>query len=580
MRLKLQLPAKAGRFHIFECEAVRLVTLPDEEFQDFLNGPHQDGRWAAEPFYADEHGRRIYQGVLVLGEGHKDGVFAYDGGKHFAYLPGARAVVDSILEQAVEKIIREGAENTNEGSWCYYFSELYEQMGLVIEDGNGFDTMLLEKLEQRPEAADVTLTDECFDVCYYLDYCKNLAPEQPAPSLSAERKEEIISGILNYMAEYFDDSSLYREYSRLLGIDSIDEYIRYGGTLRAGELAFDDEDVNAQDASFRDDESTRRYIDTAICKNIQHSLACYGSGGHFRHLYSLYEAGELTSAINRIIEDMNHRFLISVLTDDFLSHDLRLTAANLRKERDPEKRTEALDAIDTEAVTRRLMELLDIRNKEEQSIGITTAHIIEIKQYLAALELIVDCPIESADPGIEPVEHILFTQPGMRYCQAQALVHSLLKDEQFSALSEYDKTQITGRILEEVRGRMMEDIVLLETMKAADKDHRVFKLQFEAGEFDMVIYDQKENSCEIFEIKHSSKQVPLQYRHLVDEDKCQRTERRFGPIQGRYILYRGEDVQMENGVQYWNVENYLKALPTLDIVQAQETGTQSIEPTL
>ena len=68
-----------------------------------MNGPHQDGRWAAEPFYADEHGRRIYQGVLVLGEGHKDGVFAYDGGKHFAYLPGAIAVVDSILEQAVEK---------------------------------------------------------------------------------------------------------------------------------------------------------------------------------------------------------------------------------------------------------------------------------------------------------------------------------------------------------------------------------------------------------------------------------------------------------------------------------------------
>ena len=131
----------------------------------------------------------------------------------------------------------------------------------------------------------------------------------------------------------------YREYSRLLGIDSIDEYIRYGGTLRAGELAFDDEDVTPRTPP-SDDESTRRYIDTAICKNIQHSLACYEAGGHFRHLYSLYEAGELTSAINRIIEDMNHRFLLSVLTDDFQSHDLRLTASNLRKERDPEKRTE------------------------------------------------------------------------------------------------------------------------------------------------------------------------------------------------------------------------------------------------
>lgn len=372
----------------------------------------------------------------------------------------------------------------------------------------------------------------------------------------------------------------YREYSRLLGIDSIDEYIRYGGTLRAGELAFDDEDVNAQDASFRDDESTRRYIDTAICRNIQHSLACYEAGGHFRHLYSLYEAGELTSAINRIIEDMNHRFLISVLTDDFRSHDLRLTAANLRKERDPEKRTDVLDRIDTEAITRRLMELLDIRNKEEQSIGITPAHIAEIKQYLSALELIVDCPIETTEPETKPLEHILFTQPGMRYCQAQALVHVLLKDPQFSELSEYEKTRVTDRILEEVRGRMMEDIVLLETMKAADRDHRIFKLQFEVGEFDMVIYDQKENCCDIFEIKHSSTQVPLQYRHLMDEDKCRRTEKRFGTIRGRYVLYRGEDIQMENGVQYRNVESYLKELPDFEMQQLADLIPQTLGPVL
>lgn len=372
----------------------------------------------------------------------------------------------------------------------------------------------------------------------------------------------------------------YREYSRLLGIDSIDEYIRYGGTLRAGELAFDDEDVNAQDASFRDDESTRRYIDTAICRNIQHSLACYEAGGHFRHLYSLYEAGELTSAINRIIEDMNHRFLISVLTDDFRSHDLRLTAANLRKERDPEKRTDVLDRVDTEAVTRRLMELLDIRNKEEQSIGITPAHIAEIKQYLSALELIVDCPIETTEPETKPLEHILFTQPGMRYCQAQALVHVLLKDPQFSELSEYEKTRVSDRILEEVRGRMMEDIVLLETMKEADRDHRVFKLQFEVGEFDMVIYDQKENCCDIFEIKHSSTQVPLQYRHLMDEDKCRRTEKRFGTIRGRYVLYRGEDIQIENGVQYRNVESYLKELPNFEMQQSADLTPQTLGPVL
>lgn len=352
----------------------------------------------------------------------------------------------------------------------------------------------------------------------------------------------------------------YREYSRLLGIDSIDEYIRYGGTLRAGEINFEDRELNTEDASFRNDEATRRYIDTAICRNIQHSLVCYEDGHHFRHLYTLYEAGELTSAINRIIEDMNHRFLLKVLTQNFVSHDLRLSAANLRKDSDPGKRTDVLDTIDTDAVTGCLMNILDIRNKEEQSIGITEAHIAEIREYLEALDLIVDCPIETAASDARPVEHILFTQPGMRYCQAQALVYSLLKDKTFFSLSEYEKKKVTERILEEVRGRMLEDIVLLETMKAAGRDYRVFKLQFAAGEFDMVVYDTEENCCDIYEIKHSKKAVPNQYRHLVDEEKCQQTEKRFGKIRGRYVLYRGGNMETEEGVIYQNAEDYLKSL--------------------
>lgn len=352
----------------------------------------------------------------------------------------------------------------------------------------------------------------------------------------------------------------YREYSRLLKIDSIDEYIRYGGTLHAGEINFNDKDVNAEDASFRDDESTRRYIDTAICKNIQHSLACYEDGGHFRHLYALYEAGELTGAINRIIEDINHRFVLSVLTRDFVSHDLGLAASNLRKERDENMRTDVLDIIDTEKVTKRLIEILDIRNREEQSIGINEVHIAEIKEYLAALDLIVDCPIETALPDVKAIEHILFTQPGMRYCQAQVLVYSLLKDEIFSALSEYEKKLVTDRILEEVRGRMMEEIVLLESMKSADKGKRVFKLQFMVGEFDMVVYDENENNCAIYEIKHGDKIVSEQYRHLIDEEKCRQTERRFGKIVKRCVLYRGAEHETEDGVVYRNVETYLRHL--------------------
>ena len=130
------------------------------------------------------------------------------------------------------------------------------------------------------------------------------------------------------------------------------------------------------------------------------------------------------------------------------------------------------------------------------------------------------------------------------------------------------------------RRRRFHRIVLLETMKSADREHRVFKLQFAVGEFDMVIYDEKENCCEIFEIKHSDKQVPAQYRHLADQEKCDKTERRFGPIRGRYVLYRGEDAALENGVQYRNVERYLNDLPEMDITPVQEAGIEQTGPVL
>ena len=65
------------------------------------------------------------------------------------------------------------------------------------------------------------------------------------------------------------------------------------------------------------------------------------------------------------------------------------------------------------------------------------------------------------------------------------MVHSLAKDEIFAALSEQEKTMVSERILEEVRGRMMEEIVLLETFKSAEKHSRVFKLTFSVGEYDI-----------------------------------------------------------------------------------------------
>ena len=220
----------------------------------------------------------------------------------------------------------------------------------------------------------------------------------------------------------------FSEHSRLLGINDVDEYIRYGGTLKAGVWDFENKEVNAEDASFRDNETTRIYIYTAICSNIQHSLKCYQDGNHFRNLFDLYEKKELTGAINRIIENESHKFLVQILTDDFKSHDLHLLGRNLRKEREEENRIEIFENLDESSVTENLMEILEIKNKDLQTVQITDDHVEEIKEYLEALDLLDECDLRAIGRKLKFSENKIFTQPGMRFCQAQALVHSILMD--------------------------------------------------------------------------------------------------------------------------------------------------------
>ena len=348
----------------------------------------------------------------------------------------------------------------------------------------------------------------------------------------------------------------FREYSSLLGIHDIDEYIRYGGTFRIGETDFDDKELMDEGVSFRDDESARRYIDTAIARNIQHSLAFYKAGGRFRHLTDLYEADELTGAINRIIEDMNHRFLLSVLERDFVSHDFGSSRQIERKKAAMRGEESVLDTVDDKKIFSDLRKILNVKNSDERQVKLSEDHVREIKEYLFMLDLIVDCPCETIG-GITPIEHVLFCQPGMRYCQAQALVFSLMKDEIIKKLPATRRREIGEAILEEVRGRMLEEIVLLETVKRLPRGKRAFKLLFDKGEFDMVIADEKNYTCRIFEIKHSDHVTEEQYKHLIDDEKCNKTEFEYGEIVEKVVLYRGKNTEV-NGIRYINVTEFLE----------------------
>lgn len=342
----------------------------------------------------------------------------------------------------------------------------------------------------------------------------------------------------------------YREFEQVLGVKGIDEYIRYGGTMSLGGIHYN------ETSTFASKSSADEYVDSAIARNIQHSLRYYQDGGHFRHLQELYEHDELTSAINRIVEDINHRFTLEVLTGDFKSSDLEISRKNLRRDR--EQPNDILDRIDLPEVTERLRHLLEIRNLPEQSVRLSDAHITEIREYLDLLDLTHEVGIFVLPSAEKLRDRTIISQPGLRYAQADALVSSLLQDQTMSDLSLTERNYVLDRIRSEIMGRMMEDIVLLETALANPKK-QVFVLQFAVGEFDMVVFDPAAASCEIYEIKHSTEIVPEQVRHLIDPEKGAMTEHRYGSIKKKTVLYRGATRDVD-GIRYVNVEEYLKGV--------------------
>lgn len=342
----------------------------------------------------------------------------------------------------------------------------------------------------------------------------------------------------------------YREFDRVLGFQDIDDYIRYGGTMSISGKRY-------QSAStFSSAQTAGEYVDSAIAHNIQHSLRNYQYGDHFRALRELYDSNELTNAIQRIVEDINHAFTLDVLTRRFHSHDLRVSANNLRHDRSAP--SDILDQVDTDEITDKLRALLSIMNPEERTVELTDTHRVQIKEYLHLLDLVVDMPAVQINNYNSKSERTIITQPGMRYAQTQALIGRLLQDDAFRSYSLQERTMAAQRIMSEVMGRMMEDIVLLET-QTARPDTQVFPLQFAVGEFDMVVFDQESQSCEIYEIKHSTEIVPQQTRHLLDQKKCDDTAFRFGEIKRKGVIYRGPATMVDE-IEYINVEDYLRGL--------------------
>ena len=288
----------------------------------------------------------------------------------------------------------------------------------------------------------------------------------------------------------------FKEFADVLGINDVDTYIEYGGTMSI--------DTHHYHNSAFSDNNYTNYIDSAIAHNIVHSLKNYQDGSHFLHLLPLYEKGELVNVINRIIEDQNHRFAISVIERDFKSNDLGSLRQLLRLHKD-ELISSSLDNIDENQIIETLMRSLDIINKDKLKNPIDETILKEVEIYLDILDVTKSINEISLIGRRVTYQKKVIIQPGIRYAQAKALINILLNDESVKALPPHIINFIREKLDSDIKGRLLEEIVLYQTSL---KNKETFKLMLPIGEIDMVNLDVTNRESFICEIKHS---------HLVDE---------------------------------------------------------------
>lgn len=399
-------------------------------------------------------------------------------------------------------------------------------------------------LESNPNCRNIFI-DEATKARNFIDTCSYLADDYAMRGIKVVLAgTDSLGFLVAKNEELFDRAHLlhttyiqFKEYSYLLG-KGIEEYIEYGGTLTDGI-----ENV------FYNNDNAELYTNSAIVGNISNTLKKWKDGDNqgYAILHDIIEHDDLASMVNKILEIHNHRFLAKIINDDFKSHDVGSLIQLMTKSKD---RFASPEFIDTEAVKNRIREYLGIKEKHFRQID--DASVNTIVEYLKKLDVLYQIPKVPCLDMVKDNEFI-FTQVGMRYCQATRQAEVLLASEEFENYTELQQKQILGKLKSDICGGILEDIISGQLAKEIELSckQQGFKLnsvQFgkpygiskyrdqieqssiEGKEIDILILDYNEQTILAIEVKLSDEQAAGQRKHLLDGELCLEIEEKTGMV--------------------------------------------------
>lgn len=188
MKLQVNFERKIPAFNLSEAFIEAVVILPEQRFKAFSRGLLKDEDFIKdhkESMYMDEKGVR--HSLLILSDQSDDGFLVesqgYDYARYVAWLPRIKAYFNQQILQLAEALIREGCQHTESGNWITDFDEIKDQYGITIKNGNGIGEQVLNILSCADEMAEVEMTEDGFDMTFYLDFCPNVVQEDTEMSM-------------------------------------------------------------------------------------------------------------------------------------------------------------------------------------------------------------------------------------------------------------------------------------------------------------------------------------------------------------------------------------------------------------
>ena len=332
----------------------------------------------------------------------------------------------------------------------------------------------------------------------------------------------------------------YKEFNHLFEDKGLEDYIKHGGTLTNGNTFYNKDNVDL-------------YTNSAIARNIEHSLEHTGRGGEFGILSAMYDADEFTSFINKIVELHNRTFLLKTIRKSFISHDMGSLKNFIEKGKLPIADPKPLYDKNFLSSVEKALEI-----KDELTITPTPDMVKQANKYLQALDVILPLP---------DTDEVIFTQPGIRYAQMEKqiemlMLHPIMKE----AYNVTEREALAVKLRQDIQGQLLEDIIFYQLYKdnVINKEFYITKYQERVDdrmhEFDIVLESKKKNESVVLEVKHSKTETEEQRVHLENKNFCDFYQKDHKTtIKGKAVIYMGEDKVLSNGISYLNAAYFLKA---------------------